>query len=98
MCIEEEKKVWTPPQLVEELKQRVIGQDEYLKDPVSYTHLDVYKRQRLYGIAETLEPLPHISNDAVTEKVLTWTREYLSSKETDLVQFFKEKITELKSA
>lgn len=53
---------------------------------------------RLYGIAETLEPLPHISNDAVTEKLLTWTREYLSSKETDLVQFFKEKITELKSA
>ena len=33
--------------LEEELHQRVIGQDEAIEAAVSYTHLDVYKRQLL---------------------------------------------------
>ena len=60
MCIEEEKKVWTPPQLVEELKQRVIGQDEYLKDLCTTVWLQAMKK-RLYEETETFYLNPKLN-------------------------------------
>lgn len=47
---------------------------------------------RLYGIAETLNPWPHLSNEHFFRKIEAWTQEYLESGDPDLLHFFEQKI------
>ena len=45
---------------------------------------------RMYGVMETLEPMPFVENDAVAAQVLRWVEMYLDSGSGDMVQFFQE--------
>ncbi len=49
---------------------------------------------RMWGIAETLEPLPNINFEAGRDMVIAWAGEFLAGKEKDLVKFFLGKIKE----
>lgn len=49
---------------------------------------------RMWGIAETLEPLPNRGVEEVRDKVIKWAVEYVSSQKDDYVKFFTEKIGE----
>lgn len=49
---------------------------------------------RMWGIAETLEPLPNRSIKEVRDKVTVWAAECAGCKEDDFVKFFAEKIEE----
>ncbi|MCM1162005.1 MAG: hypothetical protein NC412_12365 [Roseburia sp.] len=46
---------------------------------------------RMYGIKETLEPLPYISNEKMADLIRKWTEEYLDTEEEDIVRFFESK-------
>ena len=50
---------------------------------------------RLYGISETLKPLPCRKQDDVYELIMSWTKEYLKEQNMDLVAFFEMKINDL---
>ena len=47
---------------------------------------------RMYGVAETLNPIPYRSNADMLELIRDWAAEYIESKETDIVHFFEKKI------
>ena len=47
---------------------------------------------RMYGIAETLEPLPYRSHDEFFTMVCAWTEEFL--KKADITDFFEAKLAE----
>lgn len=44
---------------------------------------------RMYGVKETLEPLPCISNEKMVDLILKWTEEYFDTAEEDIEQFFE---------
>lgn len=46
---------------------------------------------RMYGVKETLEPLPYVENEIITGRMLQWAEEYLESGSADMVQFFLDK-------
>ncbi len=46
---------------------------------------------RMYGIRETLEPLPRMSNEELVDLITRWTEEYLDSEEGDIFRFFENK-------
>lgn len=50
---------------------------------------------RMWGVAETLEPLPNRSFQEVKNTVIEWAEDYLTGKEPDLTVFFAGKIKEL---
>lgn len=50
---------------------------------------------RMYGTAETLEPLPFRNQDDTYQMFCKWTTEYLNQKEIDIVAFFEKKIKEM---
>jgi len=54
---------------------------------------------RMYGVAETLNPLPCRSQTEVVELITGWAAEYIefkeTDKETDILPFFERKIKEL---
>lgn len=47
---------------------------------------------RMYGVAETLNPIPYRSNADMLELMRDWAAEYIESKETDILRFFEKKI------
>lgn len=46
---------------------------------------------RIYGVAETLEPLPAIPQEKLTPMICDWTAEYLQSN-GDMTDFLYKKI------
>lgn len=50
---------------------------------------------RMYGVAETLEPLPHIPQEKLTPMICDWTKEFLQSN-GDMTDFLYKKIQKLK--
>ena len=50
---------------------------------------------RMYGVAETLEPLPNIPQEKLTPMICDWTEEYLQSN-GNMTDFLYEKIKNLK--
>lgn len=46
---------------------------------------------RMWGIHETLEPLPNLGFDRIRELVLGWAREYMEGGEEDMTGFFLKK-------
>lgn len=46
---------------------------------------------RMYGIRETLEPLPRMPNEEMVDLITKWTEEYLDTEEGDIVRFFENK-------
>ena len=46
---------------------------------------------RMYGVAETLEPLPAIPQEKLTPMICDWTAEYLQSN-GDMTDFLYKKI------
>lgn len=46
---------------------------------------------RMYGVRETLEPLPRMSNEEIVDLIAKWTEEYLDSEERDIIRFFENK-------
>lgn len=50
---------------------------------------------RMWGVMETLEPVPRIDQKQVQELVLRWAKEFTVGQMTDEVRFFVEKIEEL---
>lgn len=50
---------------------------------------------RMYGVAETLEPLPNIPQEKLTPMICDWTKEFLQSN-SDMTHFLYKKIQKLK--
>ena len=50
---------------------------------------------RMYGVAETLNPIPYRSNADVPELIRDWAAEYIESQEADILRFFEKKIKDL---
>lgn len=48
---------------------------------------------RLYGIAETLNPWNYMENEVFIQTIDSWTQEFLSSENMDILKFFESKIT-----
>lgn len=46
---------------------------------------------RMWGVMETLEPLPRLSFDEVQDIVIELAKEFSASGQNDLVKFFVEK-------
>lgn len=46
---------------------------------------------RMYGVAETLEPLPNIPQEKLTPMICDWTEEFLQSGK-DMTDFLYKKI------
>lgn len=51
---------------------------------------------RMYGVIETLEPLPNIPFDRIYELICEWTDEYLETTDIDIVTFLHDKTKYLK--
>lgn len=49
---------------------------------------------RMYGVAETLNPIPCKPDNDFSNLIHRWTTEYIESNQTDLVKFFEDRITE----
>ena len=49
---------------------------------------------RMWGVAETLEPLPHMDFKKVRDTVIEWAVECVDDQEEDFVKFFQNKIKE----
>ena len=47
---------------------------------------------RMYGVAETLNPMPFMSEEDFVAMIDAWTKEYLLLDRSDSVAFFEEKI------
>lgn len=69
------------------MKRKYLKRKHYLKTMVILA--------RLYGIAETLEPLPFRNQEDIYKIFCKWTAEYLNQKEDDIVAFFEKKIKEM---
>lgn len=50
---------------------------------------------RMYGNAETLEPLPMLSTEEICQIILRWTEEYQDNAEEDILNFFIKKVHNL---
>ena len=62
--------------------------ENYLKTAVALA--------RMYGVMETLEPLPNIPQDKIYEMICEWTEEYLETTDIDIVTFLHERTKYLK--
>ena len=50
---------------------------------------------RMYGNAETLEPLPRLSTEEICQTIIRWTEEYQNNQKEDILHFFVKKIHSL---
>ena len=50
---------------------------------------------RMYGIKETLEPQPFVSNEDIVMLVTEWAEEYLDTGEKDITRFFEGKFCDI---
>lgn len=46
---------------------------------------------RMYGVKETLEPLPFVSNEDIVILITKWAEEYLNTGAGDIVSFFEDR-------
>lgn len=46
---------------------------------------------RMYGVKETLESLPYISNEEIVVLIEKWTEEYLDIEKKEIVSFFESR-------
>lgn len=51
---------------------------------------------RIWGVMETLEPLPNIGFEKVRDIAIALAKEYVSENGTDLENFFAERVDALK--
>lgn len=51
---------------------------------------------RMWGVMETLEPLPNLGFEEVRDIAVTLAEEFSSKKDEDLVEFFIERAGDLK--
>lgn len=64
---------------------------------MNYKKSDQRKREiaiilaRMYGVKETLESLPYISNEKMIVLTEKWTEEYFDTGEKDIVSFFENR-------
>lgn len=49
---------------------------------------------RMYGVAETLQPWDFLEIEKFIPKIESWTEEFLSSGDDDIVRFFESKVIE----
>lgn len=49
---------------------------------------------RMYGVAETLHPWDFLDNEKFISKIESWTEQFLSSGNQDIVKFFETRIIE----
>lgn len=47
---------------------------------------------RMWGIVETMKPLPNIGFEKIRDKVTEWAEECIADNEQDYVDFFMKKI------
>lgn len=47
---------------------------------------------RIWGVVETLEPLPHADFKEVRDKMMEWAEECVTAQEQDFVEFFVKKL------
>lgn len=52
---------------------------------------------RMWGVMETLEPVPQLDQKQVQEMVLGWAKEFTAGQMTDEVDFFVKKTAEWKN-
>ena len=52
---------------------------------------------RMWGVMETLEPLPYISFEKLYDILMAWAEEFDAGGENDFVGFFIKKSSEIKS-
>lgn len=45
---------------------------------------------RMYGVAETLNPVQYMDSDSFVTMILEWTDKYIESDEKDLVEYFNK--------
>lgn len=50
---------------------------------------------RMYGVAETLNPMSFMREEDFVAMIDTWTEEYLLLDRSDVIAFFEEKIKSL---
>ena len=49
---------------------------------------------RMYGVAETLHPWDYVDNEKFISKIESWTEQFLSSGNQDIVAFFEAQVIE----
>lgn len=49
---------------------------------------------RMWGVAETLSPLPNLGFSEVKERMIRWAEEYAADGEEDFLLFFQRKLAE----
>lgn len=48
---------------------------------------------RMYGVAETLQPIEYLENGEFIPKIREWTEEFLGMGKGDILEFFESKIS-----
>lgn len=62
------------------------------------TYLDQRKLEtaiilaRMYGVKETLEPLPFVSTEDIVTMIVKWAEAYMNTGEDDIVSFFEDRV------
>ena len=49
---------------------------------------------RMWGVAETLSPLPNLSFPEVKERMIQWAMEFIEGREEDILMFFRRKLAQ----
>lgn len=49
---------------------------------------------RMWGVAETLNPLPNLEFSEMKERMIRWAEEYVADGEEDFLLFFQRKLAE----
>lgn len=47
---------------------------------------------RMYGVKETLEPLPFMANEKFAVMITGWAEEYLNREGGDIVDYFEDRV------
>ncbi len=77
-----------------EFTEREVGGEGEVLDTKVYETAICFAR--MWGVMETMEPLPNLGFEDVREIVVMLAEEFISGKGEDLVVFFTEKAGELK--
>lgn len=49
---------------------------------------------RMWGVAETLSPLPNLGFSEVKERMIQWAKECIEGREEDILLFFRRKLAQ----
>lgn len=74
----------------EETKKTV---DTENKDRTRYFHCAL-QLARMYGVAETLHPIPYLPMEEFVSLMETWAAEQETRQETSILAFFEEKMAQ----